>query len=342
CADRLISKVRYAAPGAASFAFGQRDRPVKASTRKVRSERSSADPSRGGELRHKSGPRFLALTAIGVAFGDIGTTPLYTLQAALVATHHAEPTSADVLGIVSLIFWALMAMVSLKYVVLVLRADNDGEGGILALLLLVERITNGPGSPILVLLGMAGAALLYSGGAITPALSVLSAMEGLKLVNAPSGSGVEAMQRLINPVNLNFHAFVFNLLHEHGRKLLARCRNTVATFSRSDPNDREALSSKTKRELKCRESRSIQEIKLWARAKAPLGCSHRALSTLCSTIPTIARCSKSSYPLSSKPWSWNSPLFIQNPGALCNLCEASVDGDGPDGPRARRRLMRSA
>src|SRR5262249_41292057 len=215
CADRLISKVRYAAPGAASFAFGQRDRPVKASTRKVRSERSSADPSRGGELRHKSGPQFLALTAIGVAFGDIGTTPLYTLQAALVATHHAEPTSADVLGIVSLIFWALMAMVSLNYVVLVLRADHDADGGILALLLLVERITNGPGSPILVLLGMAGAALLYSGGAITPALSVLSAMEGLKLVNAPSGSGVEAMQRLINPVNLNFHAFVFNLLHEH-------------------------------------------------------------------------------------------------------------------------------
>jgi KUP system potassium uptake protein len=89
-----------------------------------------------------------------------------------------------VLGIVSLIFWALMAIVSLKYVVLVLRADNDGEGGILALLSLVasERIANRPGMPILVLLGIVGAALLYGDGVITPAISVLSAMEGLRLV----------------------------------------------------------------------------------------------------------------------------------------------------------------
>jgi KUP system potassium uptake protein len=86
--------------------------------------------------------------------------------------------------VVSLIFWALMAMVSLKYVVFVLRADNDGEGGILALLSLVapERVANGARIPILVLLGIVGAALLYGDGVITPAISVLSAMEGLKLV----------------------------------------------------------------------------------------------------------------------------------------------------------------
>jgi KUP system potassium uptake protein len=155
---------------------------VEASTRKVTSARSGADPSHGGELRHKGSASFLALTAIGVVFGDIGTSPLYTLSVTLSATGHAVPTAVDVLGIVSLIFWALMAMVSLKYVVLVLRADNDGEGGILALLSLVERITNGPGIPILVLLGVAGAALLYGDGVITPAISVLSAMEGLKLV----------------------------------------------------------------------------------------------------------------------------------------------------------------
>src|SRR5947199_168967 len=97
---------------------------------------------------------------------------------------HDPPNAADVVGVVSLIFWALMVMVSLKYVVFVLRADNDGEGGILALLSLVafERVANGPRIPILVLLGIVGASLLYGDGVITPAISVLSAMEGLKLV----------------------------------------------------------------------------------------------------------------------------------------------------------------
>ncbi|HEX2352295.1 MAG TPA: KUP/HAK/KT family potassium transporter [Xanthobacteraceae bacterium] len=157
---------------------------------------SDAGPSRGSEL-HKGSPFFLALTAIGIVFGDIGTSPLYTFSVTLNATGHPEPTAGDVLGIVSLIFWALMAMVSLKYVVLVLRADNDGEGGILALLSLVasERIANAPGLPILVLLGVVGAALLYGDGVITPAISVLSAMEGLKLV-AP------ALDQFILPLTL--------------------------------------------------------------------------------------------------------------------------------------------
>ena len=112
------------------------------------SQRSAA---RGSEP-HKASPAFLALTAVGIVFGDIGTSPLYTLSVTLGATGHALPTVSDVLGIVSLIFWALMMMVSLKYVVLVLRADNDGEGGILALLSLVAsgRIANGRGVSILV------------------------------------------------------------------------------------------------------------------------------------------------------------------------------------------------
>jgi len=168
---------------------------VEALTRNVTSARPGADPSHAGELGHKGSPSFLALTAIGVVFGDIGTSPLYTFSVTLSATGHPLPTATDVLGIVSLIFWALMAMVSLKYVVLVLRADNDGEGGILALLSLVERITNGPGIPILVLLGVAGAALLYGDGMITPAISVLSAMEGLKLVTP-------ALERFILPLTL--------------------------------------------------------------------------------------------------------------------------------------------
>jgi KUP system potassium uptake protein len=135
-------------------------------------------------LHHAGSPWFLALTALGVVFGDIGTSPLYAFQVALLGVGHAVPTAADVLGIVSLILWALTVMVSLKYVVFVLRADNDGEGGILALLSLVaaDQIGNGAKLPALVLLGVVGASLLYGDGVITPAISVLSAMEGLKLV----------------------------------------------------------------------------------------------------------------------------------------------------------------
>src|SRR5476649_1987882 len=96
-------------------------------------------------LHHTGSPWFLALTALGVVFGDIGTSPLYAFQVALSGPGHPNPTSAEVIGIVSLILWALMAMVSLKYVTFVLRADNDGEGGILALLSLVAagRVANG-------------------------------------------------------------------------------------------------------------------------------------------------------------------------------------------------------
>src|SRR5258708_18728190 len=134
-------------------------------------------------VHHAGSPWFLALTALGVVFGDIGTSPLYAFQVALSGRGHA-PAGADVLGIVGLIRGALMAMVSLKYVTFVLRADNEGEGGILALLSLVAagRVANGARLPVLVLIGVIGASLLYGDGVITPAISVLSAMEGLKLV----------------------------------------------------------------------------------------------------------------------------------------------------------------
>jgi KUP system potassium uptake protein len=142
----------------------------------------SAQPS---AAHHHGSSSLLALTALGVVFGDIGTSPLYAFSVALKATGHATPVAADVLGIVSLIFWALMAMVSLKYVVFVLRADNDGEGGILALLSLAERghATDTARLPFIVLLGVVGAALLYGDGVITPAISVLSAMEGLNVLS---------------------------------------------------------------------------------------------------------------------------------------------------------------
>jgi len=125
---------------------------------------------------------FLALTALGVVFGDIGTSPLYAFSVALKATGKA-PTTEHVLGVVSLTFWALMLIISLKYVAIVMRADNDGEGGLLALLSLVEH-QDPPAQrarlSIVVLLGIVGAALPYGDGVITPAISVLSAMEGIK------------------------------------------------------------------------------------------------------------------------------------------------------------------
>jgi KUP system potassium uptake protein len=138
----------------------------------------------GADGRHGHSRGFLALTALGVVFGDIGTSPLYAFSVALNAAGQ-PPTPPEVLGIVSLTFWALMLIVSLKYVVFVLRADNDGEGGILALLALVEHhdgTTNRARLPIVVLLGVIGAALLYGDGVITPAISVLSAIEGVKFI----------------------------------------------------------------------------------------------------------------------------------------------------------------
>jgi KUP system potassium uptake protein len=156
----------------------------------ARQPRRHADPDQ--HPQHAGNPWFLALTALGVVYGDIGTSPLYAFQVALTGTGHPVPTRADIFGIASLTFWALMLMVSLKYVVFVLRADNEGEGGILALLSLVggNQIRNGARLPILVLLGVVGAALLYGDGVITPAISVLSAMEGLKLVAPPFGKVV--------------------------------------------------------------------------------------------------------------------------------------------------------
>jgi len=149
--------------------------------------KAAARPAENHARHHLGNPWFLALTALGVVYGDIGTSPLYAFQVALTGIGHPVPTAADVLGIVSLIFWALMLTVSLKYIVFVLRADNEGEGGILALLSLIGagRIADGAKLPVLVLLGIIGAALLYGDGIITPAISVLSAMEGLKLI-APS------------------------------------------------------------------------------------------------------------------------------------------------------------
>jgi KUP system potassium uptake protein len=134
---------------------------------------------------HAGGLLPLALGALGVVYGDIGTSPLYTLKECLAfAAEHSghAPGSHDVLGLLSLIFWSLTLVVTVKYLVFIMRADNRGEGGIFALLAIVpERLRTGPALRVtwLSVLVVIGAALLYGDGAITPAISVLSAVEGL-------------------------------------------------------------------------------------------------------------------------------------------------------------------
>ena len=125
----------------------------------------------------------LALGALGVVYGDIGTSPLYTVKEIFTGSGGIPLSQVNVVGVVSVIFWALMIVVSLKYVTLILRADNHGEGGIMALLALASsavkklpRLRYG-----LLLAGVFGAALFYGDGVITPAISVLSAVEGLEV-----------------------------------------------------------------------------------------------------------------------------------------------------------------
>src|SRR5262249_26720817 len=125
----------------------------------------------------------LTLAALGVVFGDIGTSPLYTVQTCFSDFTGLKPVPDDVLGMLSLITWALLIVVTLKYVTVVMRADNHGEGGVLALMALVSRdpsIAERRRS-VYVVLGMLGAALFYGDCLLTPAISVLSAVEGLNV-----------------------------------------------------------------------------------------------------------------------------------------------------------------
>ena len=125
----------------------------------------------------------LSLVALGVVYGDIGTSPLYAIRECFYGPHAVAPTHDHVLGVLSLIFWALVVVISIKYLVFVLRADNQGEGGILALTALATPIkpSGRRERSFLILIGIFGAALLYGDGIITPAISVLGAMEGLSV-----------------------------------------------------------------------------------------------------------------------------------------------------------------
>jgi KUP system potassium uptake protein len=139
-----------------------------------------------GETHSTATFKALMLGSIGVVYGDIGTSPLYALREAVAAASGGDPTRVTpiaVFGVVSLILWALIVVVTLKYVVILLRADNNGEGGTLALMALAQRAVT-RAAPTIVLLGIISGALFYGDAVITPALSVLSAIEGIKLVTA--------------------------------------------------------------------------------------------------------------------------------------------------------------
>jgi KUP system potassium uptake protein len=161
---------------------------VGETTRAARLRPGRVGPRRADPAVRRSAFAALTVAALGVVFGDIGTSPLYALQVVYsIDGGVVRPTPAGVYGVVSLVFWAVTLIVSVKYIGFVMRADNDGEGGILALTALVQRATRGVAArgALLVSLGVFGAALFYGDSVITPAISVLSAVEGLN-VAAPS------------------------------------------------------------------------------------------------------------------------------------------------------------
>jgi KUP system potassium uptake protein len=164
----------------------------------------------------------LSLGALGVVYGDIGTSPLYTIRECVYGPHAVAVNEANVYGILSLILWSLLLVVALKYLVFILRADNDGEGGILALFALVassQKNGNGQASArrwlaVLLMLGIFGAGLLYGDGVITPVISVLGAMEGL-------GVRVPALQPAVVPITIGILVGLF-MVQKHGTGPLGR------------------------------------------------------------------------------------------------------------------------
>src|SRR3954453_17536944 len=153
---------------------------------------------------HGGAGLLLAAGALGVVFGDIGTSPLYTLQATF--TEAVTPDRAGVYGVISLVFWAITLIVSVKYVTFIMRADNEGEGGIMALIALIQQNfpTGRRAKLALVAAGIFGASLFYGDGMITPAISVLSAVEGLKVVSPD-------LEELVVPITLVVLTVLFGI-----------------------------------------------------------------------------------------------------------------------------------
>jgi KUP system potassium uptake protein len=163
----------------------------------------------------KTGISALTLGALGVVFGDIGTSPLYAVQAVFTADHHSvHVNQPEVYGVISLVFWSITMIVSVKYVSFIMRADNGGEGGIMALtaLLMGSRPKRSAVTVTLVTLGILGASLFYGDGVITPAISVLSAVEGLNVA-------VPSLSSLVLPITVAVLCMLF-AIQQFGTKLV--------------------------------------------------------------------------------------------------------------------------
>src|SRR3954468_8743063 len=181
--------------------------------------RTSTTPARARHARAAGTARAATLTlgALCVGVGDIGPSPLYAVQTVFSAHNHAvKPDEASVYGVISLVFWAITIIVSVKYVTFIMRADNEGEGGIMAL---IARVLDLPlkgrrAKATLVALGIFGAALFYGDGMITPAISVLSAVEGLE-VAAP------ALESLVVPITLTVLTALF-VIQRFGTEAVGR------------------------------------------------------------------------------------------------------------------------
>ncbi len=156
----------------------------------------------------------LGFAALGVVFGDIGTSPLYAIRQCFFGVNPVPVTPGNVLGILSLVFWALIVVVSVKYLLLVMRQNNDGEGGIIALVALVQPLARRHrwARRILVPLGIFGAALLYGDGTITPAISVMSAVEGLSTVS-------DRMQAWVLPLTVTILLTLFAFQHKGTQRI---------------------------------------------------------------------------------------------------------------------------
>ena len=171
------------------------------------------------EIKPASKPALaaLALGALGVVYGDIGTSPLYTIKECFHGIHAVEPNEVNILGVLSLVAWSLTIVVSIKYIIFMMRADNRGEGGIFALLALVpsaDKLKSTRVRGAVVLSALLGASLLYGDGFITPAISVLSAVEGLEIATS-------AAQSFIVPITCAVLLLLF-LVQRHGTAGIGR------------------------------------------------------------------------------------------------------------------------
>lgn len=178
-------------------------------------QKSTTEPADGGSRESapastshaRSGMTALTVAALGVVFGDIGTSPLYSLQTVFTAGDQmVKATPSNVYGVISLVFWAISLIVSLKYVTFIMRADNNGEGGEMALISMIQRsaLRKPWAKALLIALGLCGVSLFFGDGIITPAISVLSAVEGLNVV-APS------LSNIVVPVTLVVMVLLFSI-----------------------------------------------------------------------------------------------------------------------------------